>query len=367
MVGRHKSVKNGQSVIGGRSLDARSRPPARPRRSREPLVPVHYFENLADFSERQGGSRERLFRRAKLDLERAKAAGFVRFSDFRALMLAIEEETGSPSFALEFGCSLSPAAHGALGLAVLASDDLRQALTTLVRYIRTRTPLVHVDTQTRDGIVSVRITDAIVLGDVQRAVHELVVSTIVTALRALTSGRFRADEIRFAFAPAAAEVPHERLLVSKVRFDASVTEIRFSAAALALPVVLADRTTARLATATLDEELAALEGRTDLRDRVRERLLRHRGALPDCARVAHDLHTTERTLRRHLEALGTSYAEIREATRRELAMHYLRDTGLSVAEIAERLGYADPSNFGAAFRRWTGASPRAFRKKHGSG
>ncbi|MBC7173988.1 MAG: AraC family transcriptional regulator, partial [Polyangiaceae bacterium] len=330
---------------------------------REPLVPVHYFENLADFSESRGGSRERLFRRAKLDLERAKAAGFVSFSEFRALMLAIAAETGSPSFALEFGCSISPASHGMLGLAVLASDDVRQALATLVRYVRTRTPLVHVDSRSRDGSVSVRVTDAIVLGDVQRSVHELVVSTIITALRALTSERFRATEIRFAFPAASADVPHERLLLSKVRFDASVTEVRFPASALSFAVVLADRTTARLATATLDEELAALEGRTDLRDRVRERLLRHRGALPSCAQVAHDLHTTERTLRRHLESLGTSYAAIREATRRELAVHYLRDTSLSVAEIAERLGYADPSNFGAAFRRWTGGSPRGFRKK----
>lgn len=364
MGGRQKSVTSGQSVDSGRGERAGDPPRRRKSRRKEPLVPIHYFENLADYAERRGSSGERLFRRARIDWERARTSGFVTAGEFRSLLLATEAETASPWFTLELGCTLSPASHGALGLAVLASADLREALSTLVRYIRTRTPLVRVETHTRDGVVHVRVSDAVVLGDVQRLVHELVLGTVITALRALTGDRFRASEIRVAWPEPPLAVPYERfLVVKKVVFDAPQTEIRFDAHQLDLGVLLADRTAARLAIEKLEGELRELEGRMDLRDRVRERLLKDRGAMPDCERVARDLHTTERTLRRHLAALGTSFHEIVQTTRKELAIHYLKDTELPVGEIAERLGYSDPSNFGAAFRAWTGSSPRAYRKR----
>ena len=326
-------------------------------------MPTTYFENLADFAERHGSTRERLFRRARIDARRIRTQEVVRFSEFRQLLLATEAEAGTPSFALELGCALSPASHGALGLALLASQSLKEGVDILVRYVRTRTPLVRVAAEKRDGRMILRLFDGIVLGDVQRPVHELVISTLVTALRALTGDRFRASEVRFAFGAPSYVPLVERLLVAKTRFDARHTEIRFPIELLDLGVTMADRTAARLAIEKLEAELGAIEGRVDLRDRVRERLLRERGVLPDCERVASDLGTTARTLRRHLAALGTSYQSILEETRRELALHYLRDTDLGVASIAEMLGYSDPSNFGAAFRRWTGKSPRSFRKR----
>lgn len=324
-------------------------------------MPTHYFENMVDFARRHGISREALFARAGLDADRVFADGHVSFSGFRALLGAVARETGRASFALELGAALTPASHGALGLAVLTSPRLRDAMGIIAAYVRTRTPLVRLTHHVRDGVVHVRIADGIVLGDVQRPVHELVVGTLLGALRTLTSGRLAPRAVRFAFrapdyAPLAA-----RLLGVAPTYEAAATELRFDAALLDLDVVLADETAARLARDALDAEVAALEGRIDLRDRVRERLLRERGHVPDCEQVARELGTTSRTLRRHLAALGTSFQAIVHDTRRALAIHYLRDTDMRVAEIARVLGYADPSNFGAAFRAWTGKSPRAYR------
>ena len=326
-------------------------------------MPTHYFENMADYASRHGSSGEALFARAKLDMERVTRDGHVRFSEFRALLLATAVETGRASFALELGSLLTPASHGALGLAVLASDSLRDAFALIVRYVRTRTPLVHVKHHVRDGVVIVRVTDGIVLGDVQRPIHELVIGTLVSALRTLTSGRFRVKSVRFAFAAPDYVDRVARLVGAPAHYDARHTELRFDASLLDLDVVLADSTAARLARVRLDAELEALEGRIDLRDRVRERLLRDKGRIPDCEHVARELGTTSRSLRRHLAALDTSFSRIVEETRKDLAVHYLRDTDLGIGEIASLLGYGDPSNFGAAFRRWTGKSPRAYRRR----
>ena len=77
--------------------------------------------------------------------------------------------------------------------------------------------------------------------------------------------------------------------------------------------------------------------------------------------VADALHISPRTLRRRLAELGTSFQMILEQLRRGRAVELLLHSGLSVEQIGSELGYLDPSNFGRAFRRWTGQSPREYR------
>lgn len=68
----------------------------------------------------------------------------------------------------------------------------------------------------------------------------------------------------------------------------------------------------------------------------------------------------------HLQAClrneGTSFAELRNKVRKELAVQWLSDPNASVSAVARDLGYKDRSNFTRAFRAWTGSSPQAFRK-----
>jgi AraC-like DNA-binding protein len=74
-----------------------------------------------------------------------------------------------------------------------------------------------------------------------------------------------------------------------------------------------------------------------------------------------------RSLRRRLAAENISYRELLDETRRALAEEMLADTRLSVAEIAELLGYAETVSFTHAFRRWTGHGPGHHRRTHDGG
>ncbi|MGW4367710.1 AraC family transcriptional regulator [Nocardia takedensis] len=80
--------------------------------------------------------------------------------------------------------------------------------------------------------------------------------------------------------------------------------------------------------------------------------------------VARDLNMSTRTLRRHLDAAGTSYRALLDEVRCALAEEMLTATPLSVSDVAIRLGYAESSTFIYAFKRWTGATPAAFRREH---
>jgi AraC-like DNA-binding protein len=73
------------------------------------------------------------------------------------------------------------------------------------------------------------------------------------------------------------------------------------------------------------------------------------------------LNMSARTLRRRLEKEGTSYQRIKDNARRDLAIGLLRREGLTVSDVAERVGFSDPSSFHRSFRRWTGLAPGAYR------
>ena len=64
-----------------------------------------------------------------------------------------------------------------------------------------------------------------------------------------------------------------------------------------------------------------------------------------------------------LRAEGHSYSGLVEQARYLAARGLLRDGGIGITEIALDVGYSDAANFNRAFRRWTGVTPREFRRQ----
>ncbi|HET6181195.1 MAG TPA: AraC family transcriptional regulator ligand-binding domain-containing protein [Candidatus Sulfotelmatobacter sp.] len=77
--------------------------------------------------------------------------------------------------------------------------------------------------------------------------------------------------------------------------------------------------------------------------------------------VARQLGVTVRTLNRRLGNARTSFQQIRDELLRERAETLLREGHLPIAEVSYLVGYAEPSNFHRAFRRWTGQTPTQWR------
>jgi AraC-like DNA-binding protein len=79
-------------------------------------------------------------------------------------------------------------------------------------------------------------------------------------------------------------------------------------------------------------------------------------------RVARELGMSRQTLYRRLKAEGTTFEELLDAKRRQLAVRYLGLDRSSVKAAAYKLGFSDPAAFSRAFKRWTGISPSDFRE-----
>jgi len=79
--------------------------------------------------------------------------------------------------------------------------------------------------------------------------------------------------------------------------------------------------------------------------------------------VADQLQVNRWKLARLLREHQTSFQEIQDGVRLNLARMYLKDTAFQIGDIHELLGYSEASAFTRAFKRWTGISPRDFRQQ----
>jgi AraC-like DNA-binding protein len=78
-------------------------------------------------------------------------------------------------------------------------------------------------------------------------------------------------------------------------------------------------------------------------------------------RIARKMGLASWSLRRRLLAEGYRFQDLLDETRKTMAATYVRDTQHNFTEIAYLLGFANPSGFQRAFRRWTGMSPGEYR------
>ena len=161
--------------------------------------------------------------------------------------------------------------------------------------------------------------------------------------------------------------PRFEHLMPRVRFDQPVSQVVFDAASLELPLVQADRSALQLMREQCERVLDGLGYKGDFVERVRRSLWRDGGegvcSLDD---VAESLALSTRTLKRLLAAQGTSFSILLDHERREKAMFLLKASRVPLEEIAERLGYSTPSNFGRAFQQWAGTTPGAYRRTRGA-
>lgn len=87
------------------------------------------------------------------------------------------------------------------------------------------------------------------------------------------------------------------------------------------------------------------------------------GAMPSFAAIAETLHMSESSLRRRLQRENTSYQALKDEVRCEVAIDKLLNERAKVADLAEYLGFTEPSSFVRSFKAWTGQTPRSYRER----
>ncbi|MBH1974000.1 MAG: helix-turn-helix domain-containing protein [Rhodobacteraceae bacterium] len=83
---------------------------------------------------------------------------------------------------------------------------------------------------------------------------------------------------------------------------------------------------------------------------------------PDLAFAADIIGMSTRTLQRRLQQCGSSYSEVLQEARFEVARSLLDGSGSKMIDVAMTAGYESQQHFSRAFRRFTGVTPTAYRR-----
>lgn len=162
-------------------------------------------------------------------------------------------------------------------------------------------------------------------------------------------------------APGGAEA-YSQLFGTQVQFDAPTTQVVIDAAHLALPVNRSEAALKRYLKQAPGNLLVGYRGTDDTVGQVRALLTREPPRdWPDFDSLARHFRMSPSTLRRQFRDQGESYRGLKSELRAARAKQLLAETDTPVAEVADLLGYAEPSAFFRAFQGWAGNSPAQFR------
>ncbi|MDX1805181.1 MAG: AraC family transcriptional regulator ligand-binding domain-containing protein [Alcanivorax sp.] len=287
---------------------------------------------------------------------------YLSLAQFSRLVRRAVALTDRPWIGLEIGGMTAVSAHGSLGYAVVSAPDLRTVLQVVTRYVGVRLQLTDVILEEQGERATLTLRERMDLEDAREFIHGGMLATYFQLVDTISSRHLRDAEVFLPFtAPPWADV-YAQKLDCPVHFGAEALHIHLPAALLDTPCLTADPGLHRSAIRDCDHQLRQLQGGGPLRQRIGNRLLELEPAYPTLEQMADQLAMSRRTLIRKLKAEGTSYQELLDEVRQELALWYLRETGEPVEQIAERLGYQDTSNFSRTFRRWFGCTPLAMRR-----
>src|SRR5262245_46887291 len=196
------------------------------------------------------------------------------------------------------------------------------------------------------------------------AMADYTVATLFHHLRAVTAGSARPIEVQLPRPKPRWADKHRRCFDgARIRYDSEWAALIYPAPVMQLALPSSDPQLLAILERRADDMLKALPAASSVLDQIRSCIC-HGLQTRDVAAssIAHRLGMAERTLRRRLAQCGSSYREVLEDVRRERALLLLRDERLSIAAVAERLGFDDASAFARSFRGWMGVSPASHRR-----
>lgn len=288
--------------------------------------------------------------------------GRIPIQTMQALWREIIATTSDSNIALRIGELVNPAAIGVLAYVMMHCSTLGRAFEKLCQYQDIVCDGIQTVGQRIGGqfVLSLHVTSPDIIYPVYALNSEL--SVYQSAMRAMTGLPIVADEVRFAYPRPADTREHERVFgPARLTFDADVTAYVLNANLLHTPVLNANPSLFTLFEQHADALLHRLQTPT-LSTRVRTEIVRlMKGEEPTLSTVADQLAMGVRTLQLHLKDEGTTYQQLLDDVRRELAVSHLRDHKLSTTDIAYLLGFAEPSVFFRSFKKWTGQTPGAYR------
>ncbi|MGF7121651.1 AraC family transcriptional regulator [Rhodococcus sp. AG1013] len=268
--------------------------------------------------------------------------------------------TGLEGFGLRLAENRKFSNLGPISVAAQGEPDMRSVLMMLSRYQHLRSEAINVRIAETDDLVKVRLDFDIVPASASRQFSEMIVGALLRLIKIVSGGRWTPATVCFTHDAPDALTLHRRTLGNSIRFGENFNGFGFYAGDLDIPNSLFDPSFQPFAKEYIDT-IASPRPVDDL-DRIRELI---ETTLPTgrCSlqHVAKTLGVNRVTVHRLLARSNTSFSEILNTTRVDLARIYVTQRTRSLTDVAGLLGFSELSAFSRWFRTEFGSSPTAWR------
>jgi AraC-like DNA-binding protein len=326
------------------------------------FLTTDYLTQLILLLKGQGFSIDRILNQSQLREEDFHNNSRISPMQYQKIVENAISLSQDPLLGIRHGQRLNISSHGFVGFAAMAADNLGQALSLAIRYARTRTLLADIRFHKENDSAVIQINRLASMPDTFSFVVENIISSFIAVARFLLGQQEELSAvIKLTYPPQGNPSEYEQLFGVPVLFNQPYNQICLPEFLLESPVSTANAISRGLAETECEKLLAQLNHGQDLVTQIRYRLEKMQ-AFPTLPVMAKTLNSSPRTINRQLAQLNTSYQHTIDEARREKAIALLDQSSISIEQISISLGYNDPSNFGRAFRRWLGQSPRAYRK-----
>ncbi|MGD1326402.1 AraC family transcriptional regulator [Pandoraea pnomenusa] len=327
-------------------------------------ISIHFVINALAHVERLGGDSAALLRAADIAPSllnhpqgRVSADRYAHL--WRLISLALDDEFfGQDSRRMKVG------SFAMLCYSVVACHTLEQALQRACRFMGLLLDDLEMQLVQDGDLARLEVNERPDMQAPRIFGHETLLILFYALTCWLIARRVPLSTAYFAYPETVYSDEYRTMYSPRLVFNAPHTAIEFDATCLALPVVQNEVSVKDFLRAAPGNIILKYKNTKGMVARVRRRLkAMPTDSWPAFDALAGEFHTTASTLRRRLEEEGQSYQSIKDQLRRDLAIHALCHTSKPMMEIALSLGFADPSAFFRAFRKWTGARPGDYRRQ----
>lgn len=336
-------------------------------------IPISYAHLLLEIMVDKGFSALEILKKSKIPLTLLDQLD-ARITPMQWSKLAWESLLLSKDSGLgyEYGIKLRLTAHGPMGYALMSSPNLRQAIEVSTQFfnMRLKDYRIALLDDHEFSIIEIKETHPVVSNQpaqaetLRRFFYECLMIGVIQAGQFLREHDLGDIELSVDWSEPTYHKAYQHLLPT-IHFNQPTNQIRYKKQLLDLPIKMADPIAFKQALAQCEaEQLRFSEQIKDICLTVKAELnLKPQLGYPTFDEIANRLNMSSRTLRRHLNQVGSSYLQLLEEAQQKEAENLLLNSDMEIQEIALYLGYIQPTNFTRAFKKWTEMTPIQFRKK----
>ncbi len=262
-----------------------------------------------------------------------------------------------PDIGLEIGSRFDLSVYGLLAFALSSCANFRELIDVGTRFSKLTFLLTEPYLVEQGGEARFIFRDEHLPPSVRSFVFDRDIAALHNIINKLydVNPPWRRTEVRFP-RPSYAD-RYRQLLAHDIEFETDQNVVYADSEVLDLPLPHANPQALKYWSKEIQRLLDRRQEVSGVAGKVRAILVRDPSKTASMEAVATEMSTTPRNLRRWLSAENTSFRTLVDELRRTLAEELLGTAGLSVNEVADRLGYQEATSFIVAFKRWKGVSP----------